>query len=304
MFYLSVFIFFIGLPFILSSALGYKFNRHTFKFIKTGLIFIKTQPEGAKIYLNDKLLVDKSPASIHELVPGVYKVALELEQHYPWKGEIDVEAGKVSRLDKIILFPLKPDLRQLNRERFSSFRIDAEKKMIYYLDQTNKSVYRSDFQAEKFEDIASLPQDITQITGWEISPDRKKLFLFNDRQLSLIFFDNQLDYGYPDLPVVLDYAQEKINNVFWHSDNYHLVVLTDKHVQAVEARPQAKPVDLVELSYEGPDAFYDVKEDTLYFSDNQDLYRLELNSDLFLLERLMVQPLKIVNPEKGKSLDE
>ena len=81
LFYLSVFLFFTGLPFIIAFSLGYKFNPHTLKFSKTGLIYVKTQPEGAKIYLNGKLIPDKSPATIHELVPAVYKVALELAQH-------------------------------------------------------------------------------------------------------------------------------------------------------------------------------------------------------------------------------
>ncbi|PIQ90556.1 MAG: hypothetical protein COV71_03840 [Candidatus Omnitrophica bacterium CG11_big_fil_rev_8_21_14_0_20_41_12] len=304
LFFLSVLIFFAGLPFILSYALGYKFDRRTLKFTKTGLIFIQTQPDGAKIYLDGKLFAEHSPASMQELIPGVYKVVLELAQHYPWKGEVDVEAGKVSRLDKIILFPLRSNFQQLNREKFSSFHIDTERKIIYYLDLKNRIVYKSDFDASNFEDVASLPQGFTQIVGWEVSADRKKLFIFNPHQISVIFFDNQGDYGYADFPVFWDYAQEKIVNVFWHSDNYHLVVLTDQHVQVIEARPQSKPLNLVELDWEWASAFYDVKEDTLYFSDNQNLYKLELSSNLFLLERLMVQQFGAIKQGQKQSLNE
>lgn len=296
LFYLSVFLFFAGLPFILSSSLGYKFNARTLKFTKTGLIFVKTQPDGAKIYLDGKLISEKSPASIHDLAPGVYKIVLELAQHYSWKGEVDVEAGKASRLDKIILFPLRPNLQQLNRERFSTFRIDTERKEIYYLDQVNKTVYRSNFDAGNFEDIVSLPQNFTPINGWEVSADRRKLFIFNEHQISVVCFDNQGDYGYPDFPVYLDYPQEKVINVFWYSDNYHLIVLTDKHIQVTESRAQAKSINLVELNKEGVDAFYDAKEDVLYFSDSQrssngsfynNLYRLDLSTNFLSLERLM-----------------
>lgn len=304
LFYLSVGLFFVGLPFILASSLGYKFNKHTLKFTKTGLIFIKTQPEGAKIYLDGKLIPERSPASLQDLAPGVYKITLELARHYPWKGEVDVEAGKVSRLEKIILFPLQPKLQQLNREKFSSFRIDTEKKIIYYLDQVNKIVYMSDFEASNFEDIASLPQGFIQISGWEVSADKKKLFIFNPHQISVIFFDNQGDYAYPDFPVFWDYAQEKVINVFWHSDNYHLIVLTDKHVQVIEARPQSRPINLVELSRQEAGADYNVKEDALYFSDDQNLYRLELNSNLFLLERLMLQQFGVIKAGEDQSSDE
>ena len=296
LFYLSVFLFFAGLPLILSFALGYKFNTHTLKFVKTGLIYVKTQPAGAKIYLNGKLIPEESPASMQELLPGAYKITLELAQHYPWKGEVDVEAGKVSRIDKVILFPTRPDLEQLNREKFSTFRIDIEKKVVYYLDQENKVVYRSNLDASNFEDIASLPETFTQIDGWDISTDKRKLFIFNHHQISVVFFDTQGDYEYSNPPVFLDYPQEKIIKVFWHSDSYHLIVLTDKHIQVIESRLRALPVNLVELNKEGSAAFYDDKTDTLYFSDSQrspdgslynNLYKLELSTALYSLEKLM-----------------
>ncbi len=301
LFYLSVLLFLAGLPFILSFALGYKFNAHTFKFVKTGLIYIKTQPEGAKIYLNNQLIPQKSPASIQELIPGAYKITLELARHYPWKGEISVEAGSISRADKIILFPLRPDIEQLNRERFSSFRVYAEKGIIYYLDRENGVVYKSNLDGSNFEDIASIPENFAQIQGWDVAADKTKLFIFNPRQIAVLFFDARDNYEYSDSPVFLDYTDEKIIQVFWHSDSYHLVVVTDKHVAVIESRPRALPVNLVSLNREGTVSFYDDKRDTLYFtrpyrigryaplrstrSDN--LYRLELNTDLYLLERLM-----------------
>jgi PEGA domain len=305
LFYLSVFLFIIGLPFILSFALGYKFNTHTLKFVKTGLIFVRTQPAGAKIYLNGKLIPERSPTSMQELLPGTYKVTLELAQHYPWKAEVEVEAGKISRVDKVILFPERPNLTQLNQEKFSSFRIDAEKRVIYYLDQEKKVIYRSNLDASNFEDIASFPDKFAQVNGWKVSPDKMKLFIFNHHQISVVSFDTQIDYENSSSAVFLDYPQERILDVFWHSDSYHLVVLTDKHVQVIESRSGALPINLVELNKGESAAFYDTKEDVLYFSDNQrspdgglynNLYKLELNANLYLLERLITQPFGKVAP--------
>ena len=296
LFYFSVFLFFACLPFIIAFALGYKFNVHTLKFSKTGLIYLKTQPEGAKIYLNGKLMPERTPASIHDLIGGVYKIVLELAQHYPWRGEVDVEAGKALRIDKVILFPLRPELEQLNQERFSSFRVDTEKKAVYYLDQENKVVYKSNLDGSNFEDVASLPDNFTQIIDWDMSPDKKKIFISNNHQIGIIHFDAQDDHDYSDSPVLLDYPQEKITNVFWHSDSYHLIVLTNKHVGVIESRGRALPINLVKLNKEEAAAFYDCKADTLYFNDTQrssdgsiynNLYKLELNTDLYLLGILM-----------------
>ena len=296
LFCLSLLIFFVGLPLILSFALGYKFNAQNLKFIKTGLIYIKTQPEGATIHLNGRLIAEKSPASIQELIPGVYKVTLSLAKYYPWRSEIDVEAGKVSRIDKVILFPLRPNLEKLNQQGFSSFRLDSENGKIYYLDQENKVVYVSEADGSNFEDIAGLPDKFGKISGWALSPDKDKMFIFNPHQISIISLDIRDDYIYSDSFVYLDYPQETIIQVFWHSDSYHLIVLTDRHVSVIESRLAARAVNLIELDKEAAEAFYDNKGQALYFSYRQkrpdgapynDLYKLDLSPDLYFLEKLI-----------------
>jgi len=171
LFYLSILVFFIGLPFILLFALGYKFNPHSLKFTKTGLIFLKTQPEGANIYLNKKLLKEKTPASIQELLPGSYSIRLEMEDYYTWTSPVEVEAGKVSRIDKIILFPLRPEFKQLNQENVSSFRFYAQAGLIYYLDEVELVVYQTDINGNNFQDVAALPENFLNIQDWDVSHD-------------------------------------------------------------------------------------------------------------------------------------
>ncbi|MDD3345100.1 MAG: PEGA domain-containing protein [Candidatus Omnitrophica bacterium] len=296
LFFLSLVLFFGGLPFILAFALGYKYNVRTMSFVKTGLIYIKTQPEGASVYLNGRLIPEKTPASIEELLPGVYRIALTMEKYYPWKSEVDVEAGKVSRVDKVILFPLKPDLQRLNQEGFDLFRVDAEKGEVYYMDREGRIIYRSDSAGENFEDIASLPEKFGQISGWDISPDRGRLFVYGPHQVSVVSLDSRSNYEYPDSFVNLDYSREKVIRVFWHSDSYHLIAVTNRHVAVVESRALSKPVNLVELDKEPVEVFYDVKRQTLYFSDSakyadgtprKNLYKLELSPELYILERLI-----------------
>jgi len=153
----------------------------------------------------------------------------------------------------------------------------------------------------RFEDIASLPEESTwnyaeQIIGWEVCRDNKKLFIFNSHQISVVFFDSQNDYEYASSFVFFEYPREKIINLFWHSDNYHLIILTEKHIQVIESRALTNPVNLVELNKPDTLAFYDNKEDVLYFTDSQkkiedkiynNLYRLELSVNLYLLDKLM-----------------
>ena len=180
LFYLSLVVFFAGLPPILSFALGYKFNPATFKFTKTGIISIKTQPEGVNVYLNGKLFPEKTPATINELLPGQYSLKLEMDYYYPWVSQVKVEARKVVRLEKIILFPKRTYIKQLNQERIASFWLDKENKKIYYFNPEENILYVSDLNGEKFEEIGSLPEGFSSPPKEiKVSLDREKILIFN-----------------------------------------------------------------------------------------------------------------------------
>jgi hypothetical protein len=286
LFYLSVLIFFSGLPFILSFALGYKFDTRTFKFSKTGLIVLETQPPGASVYLDNKLLNEKTPATVNELLPGNYNITLELEAHYPWKSQIGVEPRKVTRLDKIILFPLRPNIKQLNKEKISSFWLDKDKKRIYYIDQENSIIFKSDLEGDNFEEIGRIPQMSSFSKQCKVSRDKDKLLCFNLRQIAVVGLGLEKGATHIEPPFVLDYPDLRIANVFWHSDSYHLVLVTDRTIEVLEAKPDSLPVILVNLNKRNAFASYDDSDDSLYFLDSQrasdgrfydNLYKLELN---------------------------
>ena len=298
LFYLCLAVFLIGVPLILSFALSYKFNPRTFKFTKAGLVSLKTQPPGASIYLNNKLLNEKTPATINELLPDNYNIRLELEKHYPWQGNINVEAGNVTRLEKIILFPLRPNIKQLNKEKISSFWVDKEKNKIYYVDAESNAVFRSDLEGEDFEEIGDLSEVGASQKKWKISPDKKKILLFNPHQVAVAYLEQQEEAEQIDFPIILDYSNRKINDVFWHSDSYHLIIVADRNIEVTEARSEPGTVNLVNLNKRNAPVFYDEAQDVLYFLDSQqapdakfydNIYKLELSTRLFSLQDLIKQ---------------
>jgi hypothetical protein len=293
LFYLGVFIFFIGLPFILSFALSYKFNMRIFRFTKTGLIALKTQPQGASIYLNGALVNEKTPATINELLPGEYNLRLELENHYPWSAVVGVEAGKVRRLDKIILFPLRPNIKQLNKEKISSFWVDKEKDRVYYLNQEENIIYKSDLEGENFEVIGNLAHLRPQPVKWKISPDKEKLLSFNPHQIAVVNLSSSHKPYSTESPLILDFPDHRIIDIFWHSDSYHLILITDSNIEVQEAILQSVPINIVNLEKKNVSPFYDENKDTLYFIDNQkagdgkfydNVFKLELSTKFSLIK--------------------
>ena len=295
LFYLSVAIFFVGLPFILSSALGYKFNPRTFKFTKSGLIVIKTQPPGADIYLENMLLNEKTPHTINELLPGSYNIRLELERHYPWFNQVAVEAGKVTRLDKIILFPLRANIKQLNKENLSYLWTDEEKETFYYVNPQDSGIYKSDLQEGHSLKVGSFIKILPPPVKWVLSSDRERLIYFNSHQVAVVYLKPQKEMPYRP-GFVLNYPDRKIIDIFWHSDGYHFILITNKDIEVAEASSNSTAVNLVNLNKKNTSAFYDINTDTLYFLDSQkaedgkfydNLYRIELNTKLYPLKELI-----------------
>ena len=264
LFYISIIVFIVGLPLLLAYALGYKFDLRKLKFTKTGLLILKTQPEGADIYLDGKLLKDKTPLTINELLPGEYVFELRLKDRYPWTAKITVSPGKLSTYDKIILFPLRPDIKKLNKENVSWFYVDKEKNAIYFFDNEAGVISRSDLEGNDFELVGQiLPLDSLPL-NCKLSYDRKKILYFNRHKIGVCILQ-------PTSSIILDLPKLDIRDVFWLVNNNYVILQADKAIQILELRPEAKPILLFELNKKDPSIVYDENTNTLYFYDSERL---------------------------------
>lgn len=290
LFYLSAFIFLAGAPFILSYALGYKFNLRAFRFIKTGLLALKTEPASAEVYINGWLKKEKTPVAFSGLLPGTYSVEIKLSGHYPWSADVRIDSGKVTGYEKIILFPLRPDIKQLNKEEAFSFYLHKENDTLYYFDSGKKLIYKSDLEGNGFSACGRLFPLRPASFQYKVSADRKKILYFNLHQIGvsslLAFKEGSLEDG----PLVFDLPRVNIRNVFWHSSGYYLILVTSRNISALELRPDSLPVALVDLSKNNSHAFYDASSDAVYFQDSQrasdgrvyeNIYKLELEKKFF-----------------------
>lgn len=296
LFYLSISIFFCGLPFILSFALGYKFDPHTFKFTRMGLIVIKTQPSGADVYLDGKLQNEGTPLTINELLPGKYPLTIELDNYYPWVDKVNVDAGKVTRIERIILFPIRPNIKQITKSSVSFFWADEDEKVIYYVDQEEGLIYKTDLNGERREPVAGLRRIDPPAKAWRISPDKAKLLYYNSHQIAVVPIKAQKGNALVERPFVMEHPSPRIVDIFWYSDSYHIILASDVAVEVLEARPAAIPVKLADLNNNSSPFYYSASDDSLYFIDSQrasdgryydNLYKLDLSIKNFLFKDLI-----------------
>ncbi len=105
-FYLFLILYFLICPATIFYALGFYFKPGTRTgIVRTGLIYISSQPQGAVIELNGNEWREKSPAVIRNLLPGYYKVRVQVPGYQPWTEDVPVEAERASVLEKILLLP-------------------------------------------------------------------------------------------------------------------------------------------------------------------------------------------------------
>jgi hypothetical protein len=130
----------------------------------------------------------------------------------------------------------------------------------------------------------------------KISPDRQKMLISNAHQICVLYLKPQGNLSYVQAPVIFNFPKKQINNVFWHSDSYHLIIATDSNIEALEIESRANPVNLVSLNNKAASIFYDTDKDTLYFMDFQkgvdeasyeNVYKLELNNQNNILNGFM-----------------
>jgi hypothetical protein len=112
-FIILVFVFVFIAYYLAMYAQGYKIdiNPGSNKFLsssQTGTISLKTSPQKADIYLNGKLLSNKTPYLIKRLDPGSYQIIVTKKDYQSWQKDIRVESGMSTNFENILLAKKKP----------------------------------------------------------------------------------------------------------------------------------------------------------------------------------------------------
>ncbi|MFH1061369.1 MAG: PEGA domain-containing protein [Candidatus Omnitrophota bacterium] len=108
LFYVFVLVYIIGCPLIVLNSLGIVFFPDQKKLIQsTGLISLATIPEGASLFINNKLYNRKSPTLIRNLREGQYSIKIALDQYAEAEQLVQIDKGQAIALEDIILIPKK-----------------------------------------------------------------------------------------------------------------------------------------------------------------------------------------------------
>lgn len=96
--------------YLIILAAGYRLNLEKRRLQKTALIVIKSIPRDAVVYINGKVIAEKTPIRKSSLLPGLYEVKIEKPGHQAWQRSLNLDEGLAYDLTNVILFLKDPQV--------------------------------------------------------------------------------------------------------------------------------------------------------------------------------------------------
>jgi len=91
-------------PVVVLYTAGYRYNAKKQAIEKVGILFIRSRPEGATIWLNEEKRRERSPSRLRNLLPGTYTVTVGREGYVAWSKRLPVESERTTFAEGIVLF--------------------------------------------------------------------------------------------------------------------------------------------------------------------------------------------------------
>ena len=117
-FYIFAILYLIICPLIVARMLGFVFNPLTHRFVKTGLIYVSTNPPDAAVYIDGSLAHQKTPTILRDLTPGEHFIRLELNGYADWERKIPILAKKATVLANTLLIPEEWPIERLSNKPY------------------------------------------------------------------------------------------------------------------------------------------------------------------------------------------
>jgi hypothetical protein len=97
-------LFLVTAPLVVLYTAGYRWNEKKFRLEKVGIIFLRSRPSGADIYLDGKLRKESTPARVRDLLPDTYEIKVSKNGYTSWTKSLAVESARTTFAEGIILW--------------------------------------------------------------------------------------------------------------------------------------------------------------------------------------------------------
>jgi hypothetical protein len=240
LFFISAFV--VITTIVITYASGYSFFSGSKILVKTGMLILDTEPQGAKVTLNNKVQQNffdftgdntiTTPAKIKNLTPGEYLVQLELPGYNSWQKKLTILPGQATFAETVILFKKDTPVNLVNSD-VADFTLSPDKK---YLSVGSKNAIKI-IDTKNSETIYETNSTSTSMK-W--SSDSKQLLLANN----ILIDTNKLSSSTLPIPNANNTTNWLSNNElgYINKGNLQIYNLLDQSTQIINANNQAKEV--------------------------------------------------------------
>ncbi|MCL4339210.1 PEGA domain-containing protein [Patescibacteria group bacterium] len=179
---------------IIAYSRGYRFNLQDKELTPTGILSATSYPEGASIWLNDKL-TSATNVSI-SLLPGWYNLRIGKEGYQSWEKQIRIQGEVVTRADALLI-PTNPSLRALTITGVTDPTLSSTGGRVAYLVTTDEASYSASLKPKTGVWVMDLksgplggqsePKQIYTANGSEIWKDASIIWSPDEKQIILKF---------------------------------------------------------------------------------------------------------------------
>jgi hypothetical protein len=119
-FYIFCLIYLVLTPLIIARMLGFITNPQTHRFVKTGLVYVATNPEDACVFIDGRMAHGTTPTVIRDLAPGKHFIRLQLDGYKDWEKIIPIVGKKATVLDNTLLIPEQWPIKKISQKPYQN----------------------------------------------------------------------------------------------------------------------------------------------------------------------------------------
>jgi len=119
-FYIFCLIYLILTPLIIARMLGFAANPLTHRFVKTGLVFVSTNPPDATVFMDGRMIHGGTPVVVRDLTPGKHFIRLQLDGYRDWEKSIPIVGKKATVLDNTLLIPEQWPIQRISHKPYQN----------------------------------------------------------------------------------------------------------------------------------------------------------------------------------------
>lgn len=264
-----------GLTLVVYS--GYKIDFKNIRLVKTGSLYVNTNPGKTEIYLNNKKISQKTPTIINQLNPGEYNIKLVKEGYKEWEQKVEIIPSITSFVNyDLVLKDI--ELSPTNEFGENTYYSSDNKYISYvrYNEETKlNNIYVYDVLAKNEFNIYSTDKQIKKIS-W--SRKNSKLLIEMDNKfyildINIIPVINKISSN--NLINVNNFVKS-IDTIFWNEDDdYKIVIKSGKSIYSFNF--QSNETKLIDNNFSQNNLVY--IGNNIYYIDNLSIVEKSLSSN-------------------------